>query len=283
MHLRAGRMPKRLRNGFMDWLYRKFLLSTWIDLQGKEILSKSAKSRPHERVFQIIFETRTGIGYLLNSLVLERKCIVDCGSMCCYFPGKRGSGVHIKPDEADEIADFLRQHRLGKGDYIKSALGKRGRINHFLRLNKKKRMPKKMLASATKLLSGESMWIDGDSLACMFLKNNNRCMIYEKRLRACRDFICRTGNMANALFTLGVIPPSYIDGCSIACLNKLSERFMLVFSDERMRRLDAKITTAFMQMVKYYLKSDSRMNSKMTELLELGSEYDDLRCDILKI
>jgi len=263
-------------------LYRKYLLARWLDYQGKQIIRMRGKSRQHEKAFRLILETRAGLGKIVKSLVLDCKCIVDCGSTCCYFPGRRGLGVFLSEEEAEKVCSILEKMGLRREDYVR-ALDKGGKKPHFARLNKRRRIPEVVLARSPKLLSDERLWVNKNSYACMFLKEDNACLLYDRlRPRSCATFICKTGSMVNALFLLGVIRPSYLDGRKISEINTLADRATTLFSDEGMFELDHKIAVCFMDLVKLYLKSGKGLSGKMKELLELGLEYDLRRNRILR-
>jgi len=277
------RKEKPPKDFFTDWLYRKHLLSGWVDCHGKGILSNRAKTRAHARAFGIIVETRASLGAMVKSLVSNRRCIVDCGSMCCYFPAGRGLGVYLSEAEAEKISSLLREMGLEEKDCIKESALKGGKPMRYLRLDKSRRVPKKPLASSPKLLSGEKLWIGESSLACMLLRGGNVCRIYDVRPRSCRAFICKTGDMMNYLFSAGVIVPSYLDDKKGSEINDLADRCLLVFSDEGMRKRDSRITVAFMELVKEYLKDGKNLDARIKELVGLASEYDKKRGEILRI
>lgn len=89
----------------------------------------------------------------------ETACQKKCKALCC-----KGNGyVFLSNKEINEIADYLNIDR-----------------ETFLKLYTKKAIYGKRIALVDLRINGETR--------CVFLDDNDRCEIYEKRPKQCRDF-----------------------------------------------------------------------------------------------
>jgi hypothetical protein len=130
----------------------------------------------------------------------------------------------------------------------------------------------------------ELLWINEKSRACAFL-SEHKCMIHdlggESSLPACKEFLCMTGFMFVVLDHLGMIEGSQLRTRSMAQLNRLSVKALLILGrtlyDERLTRL----RTAGYEALKAAVEADTREASDevdrcITKYRRLTEEYENL-------
>ena len=238
-----------------------------------------------------------------HQAVETASCTLPCPAYCCHFSGETiRHGVHIGAWKLSAIRSFLNDKNLCESDFL-------GRIpftgeEHLVRLipphhavkERKEefvyypKRGKKALGKA--LLEGlpkgkdyqELLWINEKSRACAFL-SEHRCMIHdlgeESGLPACKEFLCMTGFIFVVLDHLGMIDRSRFRTRSMAQLNRLSVKALLILGetlyDERLTRL----RTAGYEALKAAVDKDARDASRevdrcLTKYLRLTEEFQDL-------
>jgi tetratricopeptide (TPR) repeat protein len=230
-------------------------------------------------------------------------CALPCPAYCCHFSGETiRHGVHIGAWKLSAIRSFLKDENLCESDFV-------GRIpftgeEHLVRLipphhavkERKEEFvyyPKRGSKALGKaMLQGlpkgkdyqELLWINEKSRACAFLYEH-RCMIHdlggESGLPACKEFLCMTGFMFVVLDHLGMIEESQLRTRSMAQLNRLSIKALLILGrtlyDERLTRL----RSAGYEALKAAVEADAREASDEVDRCipnyrRLKEEYENL-------
>jgi tetratricopeptide (TPR) repeat protein len=230
-------------------------------------------------------------------------CALPCPAYCCHFSGETiRHGVHIGAWKLSAIRSLLKEKHLPESDFL-------GRISftgeeHFVRLipphyvvkergeafvyypkRGGKALGKALLQDLPKAKEyQELLWINEKSKACAFLYAG-KCMIHdlggEPGLPACKEFLCMTGFVFAVLDHLGMVEGSQLRTRSMAELNRLAVKAVLIIGetlyDERLTRL----RTAGYEALKAAVEADVGDASRevdrcLTKYRRLTEEFQDL-------
>jgi tetratricopeptide (TPR) repeat protein len=230
-------------------------------------------------------------------------CVLPCPAYCCHFSGETiRHGLHIGAWKLSAIRGLLKEMHLPEGDLL-------GRIlftgeEHLVRLipphhvvkergepfvyypkRGEKALGKALLDDLPKGKDyQELLWINEESRACGFLREG-KCMIHdlgeEPGLPACKEFLCMTGFVFAVLDHLGVVEASQLRTRSMAELNRLAVKALLILGktlyDERLTRL----RTAGYEALKAAVEADAgdasdEVERCLTKYRRLTEKYDNL-------
>ena len=238
-----------------------------------------------------------------RNAVETASCALPCPAYCCHFSGETiRHGVHIGAWKLSAIRSFLNDKNLCESDFL-------GRIpftgeEHLVRLipphhavkersekfvyypkRGKKALGKALLEDLPKGKDyQELLWINEKSRACAFL-SEHKCMIHdlggESGLPSCKEFLCMTGFIFVVLDHLGMIEGSQLRTRSMAQLNRLSVKALLILGrtlyDERLTCL----RTAGYEALKAAVEADigeasDEIDRCITKYRRLTEEYENL-------
>jgi hypothetical protein len=130
----------------------------------------------------------------------------------------------------------------------------------------------------------ELLWINEKSKACAFL-HSRRCMIHdlggEPGLPACKEFLCMTGFVFAVLDHLGTVEGSQIRTRSMAELNRLAVKALLILGETLYGERLTRLRTSGYEALKAAVDADARDASRkadrcLTRYRRLTKEIEDL-------
>jgi Fe-S-cluster containining protein len=252
-----------------EWVESRVKLFEWIQSIEDGIVVKG-RDQVGVRARDYILNKRVMLEGMLERIVFNPVCGIKGCKACCFFDDGNligvpvdksvvsrirvfseaaGIGASLKAVDVGLLKDNVRENLLKYSDeYFFSEGG--SDFVYYTALNRGRQLSVDVLTNLPRFNERQFMWNKKDSMACVFLDGDGRCMLYGRGLApsVCREFICVTGNAVNFLCYLGFTDYGRMNSMPLSVLNEVGVRVNEVLGG-RLPELELEFEEKFRRLV----------------------------------